>query len=59
MKELKSISNSHFSILNDTSVIMKQFSDVQLERFEMFRTATIDQSKGYNKIKEVLSLYRK
>ena len=35
------------------SIIMKQLTDVQGERFDQFRTATIDQSKGYNKIKEV------
>lgn len=32
---------------------MRQLTDAQRERFEQFRTATIDQSKGHNKIKEV------
>jgi len=34
---------------------MKDLNDVQRERFEIFRTATIDQSKGNNKIKEVVN----
>jgi len=35
---------------------MKGLTDIQRERFEIFRTATIDQSKGNNKIKEVIDL---
>ena len=58
MKESKStFPNFQLNLLN--SAIMKGLNDTQRDRFEVFRTTKIDSSKGYNKIKEVISFFER